>query len=253
MFRTTKPSRMTKPERIQHWLDRLNRHAASQLTVAEFCEREAVSLPSFYQWKRRLTPRIESATKRRKRRLAPSIARSSGNCRPTGLHRTGGQRVADNRLRIASWGHHDFIGNPTGDRFIDCRPPAAAHREPGRQQVRVMLNFPGRIRIFVHTGATDMRKGFSGLSAIVREQFESDPTDGSLFIFINRRRDRMKLLHFADGGFWLYYRLLEAGTFEVLKSTDDSAKLQIDATELSMLLSGVSLAASANRRKRYAG
>lgn len=60
--------RMTKPERIQLWLDRLNRHAASQLTVAEFCQREAVSLPSFYQWKRRLTPRIESATKRRKSR-----------------------------------------------------------------------------------------------------------------------------------------------------------------------------------------
>ncbi len=116
-----------------------------------------------------------------------------------------------------------------------------------------MLNFPGRTKIFVHTGVTDMRKGFQGLSAIVREQFESDPTDGSLFIFINRRRDRMKLLHFSDGGFWLYYRLLEAGTFEVLKSTDDSAKLQIDATELSMLLSGISLAASVNRRKRYAG
>jgi len=105
----------------------------------------------------------------------------------------------------------------------------------------------------VHTQATDMRKGFSGLSAIVRERFEFDPTDGSLFVFINRRRDRMKLLHFADGGFWLYYRLLESGTFEVLQSPPDSAKLQIDATELSMLLSGVSLAASANRRKRYAG
>jgi len=116
-----------------------------------------------------------------------------------------------------------------------------------------MLNFPGRTKIFVHTQATDMRKGFCGLSTIVREQFESDPTDGSLFIFINRRRDRMKLLHFSDGGFWLYYRLLEVGTFEVLRATNDSAKLQIDATELSMLLSGISLAASSNRRKRYAG
>jgi len=116
-----------------------------------------------------------------------------------------------------------------------------------------MLNFPGRTRIFVYTLATDMRKGFGGLSAIVREQFESDPSDGSLFIFINHRRDRMKLLQFADGGFWLYYRLLEAGTFEVLKTAHDSAKLQIDATELSMLLSGVSLAAAAKRRKRFAG
>jgi hypothetical protein len=59
---------MTKPERIQLWLDRLNRHSASQLTVAKFCEREEVSLPSFYQWKRRLSPRIETATKRRRSR-----------------------------------------------------------------------------------------------------------------------------------------------------------------------------------------
>ena len=116
-----------------------------------------------------------------------------------------------------------------------------------------MLNFVVSTKIFVHTRSTDMRKGFQGLSAIVREQFEADPTDGSLFIFINRRRDRMKLLHFAEGGFWLYYRLLEAGTFEVLRSADASAKLQIDATELSMLLSGISLATSSNRRKRYAG
>jgi len=74
-----------------------------------------------------------------------------------------------------------------------------------------MLSFPGNARIFVHTGDTDMRKGCQGLSGIIRDQFQADPTDGSLFIFINRRRDRMKLLHFADGGFWLYYRLLEAG------------------------------------------
>jgi len=115
-----------------------------------------------------------------------------------------------------------------------------------------MLNFSGKMKIFVHADVTDMRKGFQGLSAIVREQFESDPTDGSLFIFINRRRDRMKLLHFVDGGFWLYYRLLEAGTFEVLKPTDGSSKLQIDATELSMLLAGVSLATSSQRRNRFA-
>ena len=115
-----------------------------------------------------------------------------------------------------------------------------------------MLSVPGRTRIFVHTGVTDMRKGFAGLSGIVREQFKADPTDGSLFIFINRRRDRMKLLHFADGGFWLYYRLLEAGTFEAIRPDDETVpRLQIDATQLSMLLSGVSLAASSRRRKRF--
>jgi transposase len=114
-----------------------------------------------------------------------------------------------------------------------------------------MLSFASGMKIFVYTQVTDMRKGFNGLSGIVREEFGADPTDGSLFIFINRRRDRMKLLHFDGGGYWLYYRLLEAGTFEELKPKDDSCRLQLDATQLSMLLSGVSLVASQRRRKRY--
>ncbi len=114
-----------------------------------------------------------------------------------------------------------------------------------------MLTLAHPSRIFLCTEPTDMRKGFRGLSNIVREKFQADPTDGNLFLFINRRRDRMKLLHFADGGYWLYYRLLEVGTFEVLEANDDSIKRQIDATELSMLLSGISLAASAKRRKRF--
>lgn len=114
-----------------------------------------------------------------------------------------------------------------------------------------MLNFTSGIKIYAYTQPTDMRKGFNGLSAIVRQEFQCDPTDGSLFIFVNRRRDRMKLLHFVAGGFWLYYRLLEAGTFEELKSSDNSCRLQIDVTQLSMLLSGVSLVASQKRRKRF--
>jgi transposase len=114
-----------------------------------------------------------------------------------------------------------------------------------------MLSFARGMKIFVYTQVTDMRKGFNGLSGIVRSEFQSDPTDGSLFIFINRRRDRMKLLHFDGGGYWLYYRLLEAGTFEELKPKDDSCRLQIDATQLSMLLWGVSLVRSDRRRKRF--
>jgi hypothetical protein len=62
----------------------------------------------------------------------------------------------------------------------------------------------------------------------------------------------MKPLHFSAGGFWLYYRLLEAGTFETLTPKDESCRLQMDATQLSMLLSGVSLIASDKRRKRFA-
>ena len=114
-----------------------------------------------------------------------------------------------------------------------------------------MLNFPSTVKIFACTQPTDMRKGFNGLSNIVRAEFQADPTDGSLFLFINRRRDRMKLLHFEQGGFWLYYRLLEAGTFEELRTVGESPRLQIDATQLTMLLSGISLVAADKRRKRY--
>jgi len=115
-----------------------------------------------------------------------------------------------------------------------------------------MLTIAAATRIFAYLPPADMRKGFSGLSAIIREEFQADPTDGSLFLFINRRRDRMKLLHFADGGFWLYYRLLEAGTFEPLKPTGEcTCQLQLDTTELSMLLAGVSLAQAGKRRKRF--
>jgi len=114
-----------------------------------------------------------------------------------------------------------------------------------------MLNLTSGSKIYMYTSVADMRKGIHGLSGIVRDEFATDPTDGSLFVFINRRRDRLKILHFDGGGFWLYYRLLEAGTFEELKNSNKSSYLTIDATELSMLLSGVSLVASGRRRKRY--
>ena len=115
-----------------------------------------------------------------------------------------------------------------------------------------MLNIASQSKIFFYLPAADMRKGIDGLSGIVRAELDADPTDGSLFVFVNRRRDRMKILHFTEGGFWLYYRVLEAGSFEQLTQQQDGACVTIDATELSMLLSGVSLAGSRRRRKRYA-
>lgn len=115
-----------------------------------------------------------------------------------------------------------------------------------------MLSIGSHVKIFAYLPPTDMRLGVNGLSGLVRSQLQGDPTDGSLFLFMNRRRDRLKLLYFETGGFWLFYRLLEAGTFEELMGSDDSCRLQLDTTQLSMLLSGVSLVASQKRRKRYA-
>ncbi len=111
-----------------------------------------------------------------------------------------------------------------------------------------MLSIPPTVPIFLYTEPTDMRKGFDGLSGIVRSELAADPLDGSLFLFINRRRDRLKILHWDGTGFWLYYKLLEAGTFEGIPSKGTCA--QLDSTHLARLLGGVSLV-TIKRRKRY--
>jgi len=112
-----------------------------------------------------------------------------------------------------------------------------------------MLHVPTNVALYVCRGPTDLRKGPDGLAGIVRGALGGDPLDGSLFLFFNRRRDRLKILHFDGTGYWVYYKRLEAGTFEEIPSEGPS--IQIDATQLAMLLSGVSLQASQRRRKRY--
>lgn len=114
-----------------------------------------------------------------------------------------------------------------------------------------MLTLTAPIKIYVYSEAADMRKGINGLSGIVRSELKSDPVDGALYVFINKRRDRLKILHFDDGGFWVYYRVLEAGTFESLTKPQDANCITLDGAELTMLLSGVSLSAAGRRRKRY--
>jgi len=111
-----------------------------------------------------------------------------------------------------------------------------------------MLSVASTVAIYLYRPPTDLRKGIDGLSGIVRGEFQADPLDGSLYLFINRRRDRLKILHWDGTGFWVYYKLLESGTFEMISGQGDC--LAIDATQLAMLLGGVSLA-TATRRKRY--
>jgi transposase len=113
-----------------------------------------------------------------------------------------------------------------------------------------MISLSANQPIFLCTAPTDMRKGFCGLSGIVRGDFGREPTDGSLFLFTNRKQDRLKILYWDRDGFAIWYKRLEAGTFEKIPATTGEASLQIDATQLAMLLGGISLQ-SARRRKRF--
>ena len=113
-----------------------------------------------------------------------------------------------------------------------------------------MIAIPSGAAIYLCTSATDMRKSFDGLSGIVRSEFGREPADGSLFLFINRRRDRLKILHWEEGGFVLWYKRLESGTVETIRHKDGQPVVTIDAAELAMLISGISLSLT-KRRKRY--
>ena len=96
-----------------------------------------------------------------------------------------------------------------------------------------MLMLPQSVRIKLFVGATDMRKGFDGLSALVAAAGE-DVFSGHLYVFVSRRRDRAKILSFHRGGFVLWYKRLEQGTFKLPSS--ESQALSIDAGQLAMLL-----------------
>ncbi len=113
-----------------------------------------------------------------------------------------------------------------------------------------MLSIPANVCVYLCTQATDMRKGFDGLHALVLQVFQRDPLDGHLFLFINRRRNRLKILWWDRDGMALFYKRLEAGTYQLPEASDDAEGVEIDATDLAMLLSGIDFQ-SAKRRKRY--
>ncbi len=113
-----------------------------------------------------------------------------------------------------------------------------------------MLNLNHNTRIYLHVPPTDMRKSFDGLTGLVRSVFKADPLNGSWYLFLNRRRDRIKILYWDRDGMALWYKQLSRGTFEQLRSPESTATLELDATELALLLSGVTIE-SARRRPRF--
>lgn len=99
-----------------------------------------------------------------------------------------------------------------------------------------MLDLGVETKVYLYTAAIDMRKGFDRLSELAREQ--SNPLRGGLFVFISRRRDRVKILYWEEDGYVLWYKRLEAGTFRVEQRDEIES---ITGVDLKLLLSGMSL------------
>jgi transposase len=95
-----------------------------------------------------------------------------------------------------------------------------------------------------------MRKGFDGLSGLVRNELHQNPLSGDVFIFINKRGNQIKLLLWEGDGFSLYYKRLERGTYELPTVANKGGSLALRNDELTLILQGISLR-SVQRRKRY--
>lgn len=119
-----------------------------------------------------------------------------------------------------------------------------------------MLTCPTHLPIYFCTQPVDFRKSFDGLTGVITSVFGTSVLNGHLFLFINKRRDRIKAMWWDRDGCVIAYKRLESGTFEMPRLCDSpsdrnaATHVTLDATQLSMLLGGVALAAARHRRKR---
>lgn len=106
------------------------------------------------------------------------------------------------------------------------------------------------LRIFVCTTPTNMNGSFDRLMGRAQEIFEQDPFSGHLFLFMNRNRDRLKILFWDHDGLAIFYKRLERGTFQMLTTTNDAEGIELDYSQLLKLLGGLDLR-TGRRRNRY--
>lgn len=110
----------------------------------------------------------------------------------------------------------------------------------------MMFSDTAAVRVFLAPGVTDMRKSFNGLYTLVRGALQGDPLSGHLFVFCNRRRDRVKILYWDGSGLWVCAKRLEKGTFRWPQPGDES--IELTQSELNLLLAGIDLRDCRKRR-----
>lgn len=113
-----------------------------------------------------------------------------------------------------------------------------------------MLSLSIQSRIFIYALPTDMRKSFDGLCGIVKSDFQKNILDGDYFVFFNRVLDRCKILLWDRDGLVLVYKRLEQGCYQRVATNGSELAIEVDATTLTLILSGIDLS-TAKRRKRY--
>jgi transposase len=115
-----------------------------------------------------------------------------------------------------------------------------------------MIALPPQVRVFLYRLPTDMRKSFHGLVALTESALKQDPLSGSLFVFVNRRRDRIKILYWGQTGYCIWYQQLQQGTYQLPgeDALEEQPTLEVTRSQLSLILDGIDLA-SVRQRMRF--
>lgn len=105
-----------------------------------------------------------------------------------------------------------------------------------------MISFSGSLKIYLAVEPCDMRKSFNGLYVLAEDKLKADPRSGAIFVFTNKRRNRIKLLYWDGTGLWVMAKRLEKGTFSWPKSSDiDLASISLTPEAFAMLTDGIDM------------
>ena len=113
-----------------------------------------------------------------------------------------------------------------------------------------MYRLSDQNKFYFYGHPTDMRKSFDGLSGIIIGSLKQNPLSGAVYVFINKRRNRIKLLVWDNDGFWLFYKRLERGTFQI-PIVLGASSLTISYNQLVLLLKGIKLPTVKHRTSYY--
>lgn len=118
-----------------------------------------------------------------------------------------------------------------------------------------MFGLPAGTRVYLAKAATDMRKSFRGLLILTEVVLRQEPASGHLFVFLNRRRDLMKILYWENSGYVIWYKRLEKGNFQLPDSpaTADACGVELSPSQLSLILQGIDLRFVRQRIRYQAG
>ena len=113
----------------------------------------------------------------------------------------------------------------------------------------MVLGLPPSVKIYFATELVDMRNGIDGLQSVIEQVLKQDPFKGHLFVFVGKRRDKVKVLYWDQNGFVLYMKRLEQGRFQLPVVDERRTKVEMQSEQLQMLLKGIDL--NAKRLPRW--